>query len=132
MQPTKGSRVSKLEALIAELVHATAGAEGAAVADIATGITLARTGEPGFDLDVAAQGFAAAVRQQLRTVQDDLGLVAPAEATLFTQGSHHHVIGVRTHDNREGLFVYLVVRRDGAALSAVRRRVALVARRLPL
>lgn len=123
--------MSKLEATLAELVGTTAGAEGAAVIDIATGITLATAGDPVFDLDAAAQGFATAVRYQLRTALD-LGLAEPADAVLFSQGSHHHVFGVRTRDNREGLLVYLAVRRDGAALSAVRRRVALVARRLPL
>jgi hypothetical protein len=50
---------------------------------------------------------------------------------LVSQGSHHHIFGVRTADNREGLIVYLAVRRDGATLSAARRRVAMMAARLP-
>ncbi|MHB1009700.1 MAG: hypothetical protein ACYC1E_10795 [Propionibacteriaceae bacterium] len=91
----EGTRASKLEGALAELIRTTAGAECAAVIDIATGITLAKAGEPAFGLDTAAQGFATAVRYQLRTALD-LGLVEPAEAVLFSQGSHHHVFGVRT------------------------------------
>jgi predicted regulator of Ras-like GTPase activity (Roadblock/LC7/MglB family) len=122
--------VSKLQDKLAELVATTTGAEGAALIDIGTGMTLAQAGTPGFDLDVAAQGFATAVRYQLRTISD-LGLTDLAEGMLISQGSHHHIFGVRTSDNREGLIVYLAVRRDGATLSAARRRVAMMASRLP-
>lgn len=122
--------MSKLQDKLTELVETTTGAEGAALIDIGTGMTLAQAGTPGFDLDVAAQGFATAVRYQLRTISD-LGLNELAEGMLISQGSHHHIFGVRTSDNREGLIVYLAVRRDGATLSAARRRVAMMASRLP-
>ena len=121
--------MSKLQAKLAELVETTTGAEGAALIDIGTGMTLAHAGTPDFDLDVAAMGFADAVRHQLRTM-GDLGLTEPADAVLVSQGSHHHVFAVRTSDNREGLLLYLVVRRDGAPLSTVRRRVAMMASHL--
>ncbi len=122
--------MSKLQAKLVELVETTTGAEGAALIDIGTGMTLAHAGAPGFDLEVAAHGFATAVRYQLRTISD-LGLNEPAEGMLISQGSHHHIFGVRTSDNREGLLVYLAVRRDGATLSAARRRVAMLTSSLP-
>ena len=122
--------MSKLQDKLDELVETTTGAEGAALIDIGTGMTLAQAGTPGFDLDVAAAGFATAVRYQLRTISD-LGLTEPAEGMLVSQGSHHHIFAVRTTDNREGLLVYLAVRRDGATLSAARRRVTMMASRLP-
>lgn len=122
--------MSKLQTKLAELVEQTAGAEGAALVDIQTGMTLAQAGTPDFDLDVAARGFANALRLQLRTMSD-LGLSEPADGMLVSQGSHHHVFAVRTADNHEGLLLYLVVRRDVATLSAVRRRVALMAAHLP-
>ena len=65
--------MSKLQAKLADLVATTVGAEGAALIDIDTGMTLAQAGTPDFDLDVAASGFATAVRYQLRTIVD-LGL----------------------------------------------------------
>lgn len=123
--------MSKLQAKLAELVETTTGAEGAALIDIGTGMALAHAGTPGFDLDVAAQGFATAIRYQLRTITD-LGLNDAAEGILVSQGSHHHIFGVRTSDNREGLLVYLVIRRDIATLSAARRRVAMMAYHLPV
>ncbi len=93
--------MSKLQTKLAELVETTTGAEGAALIDIGTGMTLAQAGTPDFDLDVAAQGFATAVRYQLRTISD-LGLTELAEGMLVSQGSHHHIFAVRTTDNREG------------------------------
>jgi predicted regulator of Ras-like GTPase activity (Roadblock/LC7/MglB family) len=121
--------VSKLQDKLAELVATTIGAEGAALIDIETGMTLAHAGAPDFDLDVAASGFATAVRYQLRTIVD-LGLDEPADGVLISQGSHHHVFAVRTNDNKEGLLLYLALRRDGATLSTARRRVATMAAQL--
>ena len=102
--------MSKLQDKLAELVATTVGAEGAALIDIETGMTLAHAGVPEFDLDVAASGFATAVRYQLRTIVD-LGLEEPADGVLIA-GSHHHVFAVRTNDNKRACCSAL--RRDGA------------------
>ncbi len=40
------------------------------------------------------------------------------------------MFAVRTNDNKEGLLLYLVLRRDGATLSTARRRVATMAAQL--
>lgn len=95
------------------------GATGAAVVDYGSGMALASAGDPGFNLDVAAAGNSNVVRAKLATLRD-IGLTSKIDDILITLEDEYHLINVLGQSGAEGLFLYLVLRRDRANLALAR------------
>ena len=108
------------------------GAVAAAVVDQTSGMTLGTAGG-GRDLDVtvAAAANTEVLRAKLRTM-DMLGIREHIEDILVTLDTQYHLLRPVTGRNGQGLFIYLVLRRDNANLAMARHKLRLIEQTLEL
>ncbi|MEU8820826.1 hypothetical protein [Actinoplanes sp. NPDC048796] len=102
------------------------GAIAAAVVDHGSGMALGTAGG-GHDLDVsvAAAANTEVLRAKLRTM-DMLGIRERIEDILVTLDSQYHLLRPVTGRNGQGLFIYLVLRRDNANLAMARHKLRII------
>ncbi|MGY4719250.1 hypothetical protein [Naumannella cuiyingiana] len=120
--------MSQLDQSVAELT-AIEGATAAAIVDIGSGMALAASGNPGFNLDVAAAGNSNVVRAKLNTMRE-LGLTGAIDDILITLEDQYHLINVLSEESTQGLFIYLVLNKNTANLALARHRLSNVAKKV--
>lgn len=103
------------------------GAVGAALVDYESGLCLATSGTPGFDLELAAAGNAEVVRAK-KKIRDKLGLKDKIEDILITLDSQYHLIRMVGSN----MFFYLVLMRDKSNLAMARRELAAIEKELEI
>ena len=108
------------------------GAIGAALVDYTSGMTLGVAGGTGeIDLTVAAAGNTDVVRAKLRTIEM-LNLNDEIEDILITLGTQYHLIRPLTNRSGKGLFLYLMVSKNGANLAMARHQLRTIEKSLEL
>ncbi len=97
------------------------GALGVALVDWGSGMSLGSQGGGKYlDLDVASAGNTEVVRAKMRTM-DALRLDDTIEDILITLSKQYHIIRlIKSPDNTQGLFLYLVLDRNKANLALAR------------
>jgi hypothetical protein len=102
------------------------GALASAVVDYESGMALGTAGgNQDLDVVVAAAASTEVLRAKLRTM-DMLGISERIEDILVTLETQYHLMRPVTGRNGQGLFIYLVLRRDTANLAMARHRLRLV------
>ncbi|XVV16758.1 hypothetical protein ACQP2X_20990 [Actinoplanes sp. CA-131856] len=102
------------------------GAIGAAVVDHGSGMALGTAGGTNdLDVAVAAAVNTEVLRAKLRTM-DMLGIQERIEDILVTLDSQYHLMRPVTGRNGQGLFIYLVLRRDNANLAMARHKLRII------
>ena len=122
--------MSQLDTFVQDLLSIE-GATGAAIVDISSGMALAASGNPGFDLSVAAAGNSNVVRAKVKTMSE-IGLAGRIEDIMITLDGQYHIINVLSSSEASGLFVYLVLDRNMANLALARHKMKAVASRITL
>jgi len=108
------------------------GAIGVALVDYHSGMTLGLAGGTGeIDLSIAAAGNTDVVRAKLRTIEM-LNLNDEIEDILITLGSQYHLIRPLTGRTGKGLFLYLMVSKNGANLALARHQLRTIEKSLEL
>ncbi|PRY17884.1 hypothetical protein [Kineococcus rhizosphaerae] len=107
------------------------GATAAALVDYESGMSLGQAGGGAIDLDVAAAGNTDVVRAKLRTMQR-LGLNEAIEDILITLGTQIHLIRLIQSQSGQGLFLYLVLKKDSSNLAMARRQLTILERDLQI
>ena len=108
------------------------GAIGVALVDYHSGMTLGLAGGTGeIDLSIAAAGNTDVVRAKLRTIEM-LNLNDEIEDILITLGSQYHLIRPLTGRTGKGLFLYLMVSKNGANLAMARHQLRTIEKSLEL
>ena len=107
------------------------GAIAAALVDYESGMSLGQAGGGAIDLDVAAAGNTDVVRAKLRTMQR-LGLSEQIEDILITLGTQIHLIRLIQSQSGQGLFLYLVLKKDSSNLAMARRQLTILERDLAI
>ena len=110
---------------VSELL-AIEGALGAAIVDCESGMALATSGDPGFDLEIAAAGNANVIRAKVKNMEL-LGISGEIEDILITLDKQYHLINVMNGRGTKGLFVYTVLNRATANLALARNQASAVA-----
>lgn len=95
------------------------GCLGSAIVDFESGMCLGTTGNPGFDLELAAAGNTEVVRAKKR-IRDKLGLADKIEDILISLDSQYHLIRMIGTT----MFIYIVLQRSKANLAWARRELA--------
>jgi predicted regulator of Ras-like GTPase activity (Roadblock/LC7/MglB family) len=101
------------------------GCMGAALVDYESGMCLGTSGNPGFDLELAAAGNAEVVRAK-KQIRDRLGLRDTIEDLLITLASQYHVIRMVGRS----MFFYVVLDRQKANLALARKELEAVEKQL--
>jgi hypothetical protein len=96
------------------------GAQGAALVDWDSGMTLGTLGGGKYlDLELAAAGNTEVVKAKMRTVES-LNLNDTVEDILITLGTQYHLIRLIRTNGSHNLFLYLVLDRSKANLALAR------------
>ncbi|GAB07850.1 hypothetical protein GII30_21400 [Gordonia amarae] len=117
--------MSQLEDYVSQLLRID-GAVGAAIVDCESGMALAKGGDPGFDLEVAAAGNSNVVRAKMNTMET-LGISGNIEDILISLDKQYHLINILDGRGTNGLFIYLVLNRATANLALARHKLRAVA-----
>ena len=104
------------------------GALGACIVDYTSGMSLGAT-DGGVDLDMAVAGNSEVVKAKMKTMKT-LGIEGEIEDILITLDEQFHVI--RPAAQHKGLFIYLVLDKNGGNLALARRTVQTVEQSLTL
>ncbi|WP_225899684.1 hypothetical protein [Croceicoccus gelatinilyticus] len=108
------------------------GAMGAAIVDIASGMSVATVGElRNSDLDLAAAGNNEVMRSELKLL-NLLKLDDEVEDILISLGDWYELIRPMTDKSGEGLFVYLALDRKRANLALARLKLRDVEQQLSI
>jgi hypothetical protein len=108
------------------------GAVGAALVDHSSGMALGTVGGgKSFDLTVAAAGNTDVVRAKLRAMEM-LHISEKVEDILITLDSQYHLIRPLTGRSGQGLFLYLVLRKEQANLAMARHRLRAIEQSLEI
>lgn len=108
------------------------GAMGAAIVDIASGMSVATVGElRNSDLDLAAAGNNEVMRSELKLLSL-LKLDDEVEDILISLGDWYELIRPMTDKSGEGLFVYLALDRKRANLALARLKLRDVEQQLSI
>ena len=108
------------------------GAMGAAIVDIASGMSVATVGElRNSDLDLAAAGNNEVMRSELKLLSL-LKLDDEVEDILISLGDWYELIRPMTDKSGEGLFVYLALDRKKANLALARLKLRDVEQQLSI
>jgi predicted regulator of Ras-like GTPase activity (Roadblock/LC7/MglB family) len=97
------------------------GCIGIALVDYETGMCLGASGNPGFDLELAAAGNTEVVRAK-KKIRDKLGLKDEIEDILITLSSQYHLIRMVG----KNIFLYAVLERQRANLAMARKELQAV------
>ena len=103
------------------------GALGAALVDYSSGMSLGVSGNPGFDLELAAAGNAEVVRAK-KNIRDKLGLKDKIEDILITLSGQYHLIRMVGST----MFIYLALDRTKANLAMARRELEMIEKQLEI
>ncbi|MGD8859724.1 MAG: hypothetical protein PVI30_06920 [Myxococcales bacterium] len=101
------------------------GCLGAALVDFETGLCMGTTGNPGFDLELAAAGNAEVVRAK-KKIRDKLGLQDKIEDILISLNGQYHLIRMVGTT----MFFYLVVDRSRGNLAMARKELETIEKQL--
>ncbi len=103
------------------------GCLGAALVDYESGMCLGQTGNPGFDLELAAAGNAEVVRAK-KKIRDKLGLRDKIEDILISLASQYHLIRMIGTT----MFLYVVLDRAKSNLALSRKELEIIDKNLDI
>lgn len=104
-----------------------AGAQGASIVDISSGMALASGGSAGYDLEVAAAGNSNVIRANLATLRE-LGVGQDLDDILMTLDTQYHLVKILEGESTDGLFLYLLLDREQSNLALARHKLRAIAR----
>jgi predicted regulator of Ras-like GTPase activity (Roadblock/LC7/MglB family) len=96
------------------------GAEGAAIVDYESGMTLGTEGGRELDMELAGAGNTEVVRSK-KNILHDLGIDENIEDLLISLESQYHLI--RMCERHEDIFIYVVINRSQGNLGLARRKI---------
>jgi hypothetical protein len=103
------------------------GCLGAALVDYESGMCLGSSGNPGFDLELAAAGNADVVRAK-KSIRDKLGLKDRIEDILISLTGQYHLIRMVGTN----MFIYVVLDRSKANLALSRKEIEAIEKALDI
>jgi hypothetical protein len=103
------------------------GGLGAALVDFESGMCLGTSGNPGFDLELAAAGNAEVVRAKV-SIRDKIGVRDAIEDILITLSGQYHLIRMVGRS----MFFYVVLDRQKANLALARKELEAIEKQLDI
>ena len=103
------------------------GALGAALVDYESGMCLATSGNPGFDLELAAAGNADVVRAKY-SIKEKIGVKDAIEDILISLAGQYHLIRMVG----KSMFFYVVLDRQKSNLAMARKELESVEKQLDI
>lgn len=103
------------------------GCLGAALVDYTSGMCLGSSGNPGFDLELAAAGNTEVVRAK-KSIRDKLGLKDKIEDILISLTGQYHLIRMVG----TSMFIYAVFDRSKANLALARKELEAIEKALEI
>ena len=103
------------------------GALGAALVDLESGMSLGSSGNPGFDLELAAAGNTEVVRAK-KKIRDKLGIKDRIEDILMTLQTQYQLIRMVGNN----LLLYVVLDRSKSNLALARKELEFIDRELDI
>jgi len=101
------------------------GCIGSCLVDYESGLCLGMSGNPGFDLELAAAGNAGVVRAK-KSIRDKLELTDKIEDILITLSNQYHLIRMVGTT----MFLYVALERQKANLALARKELANIEKNL--
>lgn len=105
------------------------GAEGAAIVDYESGMTLGTEGGRELDMELAGAGNTEVVRSK-KNILHDLGINERIEDLLISLETQYHLI--RMCERHEDIFIYVVINRNQGNLGLARRKIDQIDKMLEL